>query len=272
MEPFDCKDYRDALRGIFAARSEVLNLTQSLLAEKVNVQPPFLSKVFSKKAHFSREQLDLCLHGLKCQRRICDFVFLLHDLNLSSDPCRKERLLKQIKSIALEPRSVTDFVANAETVREAAALSRYFCNPLYALVHMALTINELRENPSLLASVLKIEYELVNKSILALIDCDVISIDATGKIHLRTKDIQIDRSHEQFDAWRLATLELMKLLERNSIKKSSIQVQGFFSIPAMARSKIKEKLVNLVNELKDLSEGQPESKLAAINLNYFEIN
>lgn len=271
MDLFNCKDYRDSVRIIYLSRAKTLGLTQAELAENINIRPPFLSKVFSKKAHFCREQLDLCLRSLKCQKNILEFVFLLFDFNLSKNFNRRESLIKELSALTQQPRSVSDYIPDSNSLDASGAISRYYCNPLYSLVHMALTIKEFRESPNLLPAVLKIDADQINKGIEALVDCGVASITETGKIHLNSNETQIERTHEQFETWRLGILGLMAQLESNSRVENSIKVQGFFAIPVGVNSKIKEKLVQLIVELKELSQEGPESKIVAINLNFFEV-
>ena len=115
---YDYTCYRDLLKKIIELRkTEERPIAMKDLAKAIRVQPPYVSKVFKQKAHFSPDQLYLIKAFLDIPQDLFKYLELLLSFETSSLKARQDELKEEIKNIQtqkLEPSLARHTIENGQ--------------------------------------------------------------------------------------------------------------------------------------------------------------
>ncbi len=194
MNIFAKECYRTILREkIAAVKSIDRSVTNTSLAEKMRIQPPYLSKVLNGTADFNTDQLFLLCESLEMDREEEEYLALLLERERSISEKRKEVLTEKIDAIQLEKSDLIKRSAqkgslvSTEQLGESG-LTEFYMDPMCSVVHVFLSIPKYRKEPFLIVEKLNIREERFSEILRKLERLKIIEVK-DDKIKLKIKDM-----------------------------------------------------------------------------------
>lgn len=160
--------YQEIIKKEILERKKVNSkVTFSRLADLMNVQKAYVSKVMRSEAHFSSDQLYLACTFLSLTPDETSYMLLLLEHERTVVQERKAQLLKQIRQIQAEHRKPSKNLKDAKVI-DAETKSRfaeYYFNPYTLIIHICLSIPNYQTKPKLLLHKLRIQESQLNHSL-----------------------------------------------------------------------------------------------------------
>ncbi|MCB0366307.1 MAG: DUF4423 domain-containing protein [Bdellovibrionaceae bacterium] len=178
---FAYKDYREALkaRQQFLKRSLGKTYNLNALSAGIQVQGPYLSKVFRGDADLNEDQLYLALRFLNFQNLESEYLRTLHAYQRSHLKERKQELklqLEKIRQKALRAEDQLRTPISEVDTKEPNALLQYFLDPFAQLTHMYFTIPRFQIQPDQVRQALAISEDKWNGLITFLLEARLIEL------------------------------------------------------------------------------------------------
>ena len=257
--------YRKAIEKIVSARKHLdSRMRFSRLAEHMRIQKSYLSKVLKGDAHLNSDQLHLGCEYLELDAHESKYLQLLLEWERSTIPSRKQELSAQInkfreRQMESKAHLQAKALAVSKDAGEAGAggigTNEYYIDPIYQLVHVALTIPAYRQDPKALASALGLPYERVEHAIQVLTRLGIIAIRTPfsqerrtrGEIEVLVKQVHLNRESPLYRPWRsqLRLWALQKLFEMGNKKPYTFSV--VFSADEETRAEIQAKFLEFLS-------------------------
>ena len=258
MNMFLESNYRQIISSFIDERKKINPaITYQALADAVRIQKSYLSKVMNGRADFNTDQLFMATRFLDFNKEQSEFLQLLLEYERSVYPERREVLKEEIEKIQEEKRDVKN--ALGKKIKEmgageydASIYAEYYMEPSIQLVHVMLTIDHFRKNPSEIKEHLNIKEkrfsEILNKlSKMELIQIQDGEIDILERnLHL-PKDSKLTFPNQVF--LRQRGLERCRELEPSD----RTMFMATFSSNPKAIKKLKEKFNEFIQEARELS-------------------
>lgn len=180
MEFFESNDYRKSLkRSLLERRKQMgLKFTAARMAERIGVQPTYLSNVLNGKAHLSEDQLFLGAKFLKLTRTETDFLMLLRRHQRCQNAELKALYDEQISVIRVDESQLSK---QLKVGPAKASIEEYFVDPYCHKIHLFLTVDEYARKPKLIAERLGLTSELLQAKLTKLKELGLIRMES-GKI------------------------------------------------------------------------------------------
>jgi uncharacterized protein (TIGR02147 family) len=214
-------DYRTALHDFLKFRKKVNSeFTSSRLAEAIQVQKPYVSRVFKGDAHLNSDQLFLAARFLELSEAESSYLSLLLEWQRSSVTVRRRELREQIRFRQDEARG-TEAHLKAEMVDPAVQdmnYAEYYLEPMSQIVHGFLIVPEYARDPRKIATALGLTEKKLEKILQVLAKLGIIEFRSSEKryhvlrehTHLR-RDSVLNQAYQLL--FRQAASEHVKRLE-----------------------------------------------------------
>lgn len=263
---FEFKSYKPYILAHLDALPNLGRGQRKHLADAVGCQTPFITHVLNGDYHFSLEQAEAATRWMGLSESEAAFFLLLVMRDRSGSSPLTMFLTRQIDERLERELSIKKKVKITKSLDLEAQVT-YYSHWLYAAVHMALLIPELRTIAALerhfsvpsvqLLSVLNFlsEHKLIESSKNAYRVLQPM-------LHLPRGSKVLSLHHTQ---WRLKAIEASQLNESTNMHYSVVM-----SLSQGAYDQIRAKLARFIEEVADTVKPSADEKLACLCLDLFE--
>lgn len=258
---FDFKNYKDFLK------ERLERGLKTKLAEFLGCHIGFISQVIHQNANFSMEHgLKIC-EFLKLTEKETEYFVLLIQEERAGSVQLKKYFKSQIQKIHSQREEVSERVdKNRELTNEDKL--QYFADSNTAIVHMILTLNE-QYDAEKVSEILGININAVNKIVEFLVEKQLIEFNK-GRFNSGRTRIHLDKSSPLLNLFHTNTrVNVIKLLSQTV--ESDLHYSGYFTMTPQTAKKIKEILLNSVEECDQLITDSKDEKLYILAMDMTEI-
>lgn len=182
MSIFKHLDYREALLQKIENRKALGKLTLAKLAEKVGLQPSYLTHVLKGRADFNSDQLYAVCEMLNCTEGETDYLILLLEYARSTIPARKEKLKKRIDASQAHELKTTQHISAPSVTDLTDENIRYYLDPLCQLIHVFLNFESFAKNPHALSAKLGLSVSQIDDVLKRLVEARYIEETESGYV------------------------------------------------------------------------------------------
>jgi uncharacterized protein (TIGR02147 family) len=239
----------------------------SALAQVMQVQKTYLSKVMNDKGHLNSDQIFALSEFFSLSIEEHDYIILLLECERTGLSRRRKLLQAKIASIQLEHRNPKRHLEADYIQSEMAdAHAEYYLDPLMTILHMYLALPEFGGDPIRIADSLGLKHQHVKKIVLTLQRLEMISpAKKDGTYQVVKKHIRLAPESPLNSAY----YSLFRLASAYQVMKTPRNLRFAYSITFSADDKTKA----IIHEayLKFLKEIDPAIK-AADDREVFQMN
>ncbi|MGZ3775863.1 MAG: TIGR02147 family protein [Pseudobdellovibrionaceae bacterium] len=259
----DYKSYLEAKTGASGTRKGV----KAAIAKAINCQPTYVSQVLHGKAHLSLEQAEI-LNGFFSHSKEEAFYFLLLvQKDRAGSKALRDFFHEQIDEVLRKRLVLTKRLGAKETLSEIHQAT-YYSSWIYAAIHIALTIPELRMREAL-SVYFNLPVRKVTEALDFLISTGLVRSTDKGyevtnaQIRLGNDSKNILKHHTN---WRLQSAES---LDREQL--TDMHYSGVVSLSKSDVVKVKNILLEAVKKSQDLIKDSKEEELCAMVIDFFNL-
>ena len=240
---------------------------KSALAEALGCQSTYLSQILHANADLSLEQADRCNAFFGHAKEESAFFLLLVQKDRAGTVSLARHFEEQIDEI-LRRRLVLTKRLGEKAVLSAESQSVYYSSWVYAAVHIALTVPELRTREAL-ATYFHLPRQKVTEALEFLVSAGLAAPDGAayrvGESHVRlgNDSHNIVRHHAN---WRTQALEA---LDREQL--ADLHYSGVVSLSRADVTKVKDLLLETVKNAQAIVKDSREEELCVMNLDFFSL-
>ena len=237
------------------------------LADAMGCQTPFITHVLSGDYQFSPEQIESCARWMELADRESEFLMLLVLKQRAGTKKLSEFFSRQI-SLRREQESILQERLKIDSTLTLEDQYVYYSTWLYAAIHMALLIPQLRTFQSL-QDYFHIPAEQLKKVLDFLVDHQLVKVTKNEYqvlkpvLHLGKRSTLLTQHHMQ---WRVRSME-----EFAKNKTESLHYSGVMSLSKEDYEWVREKMSHLLSDVVQRLKNSPDEKLAALNMDWFEL-
>lgn len=191
MSVYNYLDYRLALRDLLIARKKVNSkFTAVELAAAIQVQKPYVSRVFKGDAHLNTDQFYLAVRFFKLGKSEIEYLSLLLEWQRSAVPLRRRELREEIR-LRQENSRGTEAHLHAEIIDPAIEdmnFAEYYLEPMSQIVHGFLIVPEYAQDPRKIGVALGLGEKKLEKILSVLTQLKFIEFRAVEKRYAVLKE------------------------------------------------------------------------------------
>jgi uncharacterized protein (TIGR02147 family) len=240
---------------------------KSAMAKSLGCQPTYVSQVMHGKAHLSLEQGEVLNEFFSHSKEEAFFFLLLIQKDRSGTKRLKDFFQEQIDEVLQKRLVLTKRLGSKETLSEVHQ-STYYSSWIFAAVHIALTIPELRTREAL-ANHFNLPLRKITEALTFLQSAGLVKASG-GEFEVTTAQIRLGNDSKNIlkhhTNWRLQAAES---LDREQI--TDLHYSGVVSLSAADVLKVKNMLLETVKESQDLIKDSKEEELFAISMDFFSL-
>ena len=266
-EVFDFIDYKKYLVQQLGMKTDQgVRGVRSRLAEAIECQPAYVTRVLDGDAQLSMEQAEATNLYLGHGDDEADFFLLLTQLGRAGTQSLRARLTRERERRLTTRFDLKNRLAVRETLSEQHQLM-YFNRWQNAAVHMALLVPSLGDKEAI-AKRLEMPMSQLNEAIDLLVSFGLIARDGdrftmgAKRLHLGKDDLLIARHHTN---WRMRAI--------HAIDRDATIGLHYSSVVSIAKgdvAKIHEMLVRAIADAKAVIKDSREETLASFCLDFYE--
>jgi uncharacterized protein (TIGR02147 family) len=166
MSIFGYLDYRLALRDLLISRKKVNSrFTAVELAAAIQVQKPYVSRVFKGDAHLNADQFYLAVRFFDLSKPEIEYLNLLLEWQRSAVPLRRRELREEIR-LRQESARGSEAHLHAEMIDPAVEdmnYAEYYLEPMSQIVHGFLIVPEYAQDPRKIGQLLGVGEKKLEK-------------------------------------------------------------------------------------------------------------
>lgn len=264
---FEYVDYKQFVNDLIRSKGSQGRGMKRALAISLTCQSPFISQVLAGALDFNADQGLACAQFFGLSKEETEYFLLLVAKAKASTLELKKYLQQSIEAKRQSYRLVQKRMKMKEAV-EQERQATYYSSWMYAAVHMALTIPELRTRESL-SNKLGLSIETVDKVLEFLRESTLVekkgtSFQPTGYwYHLDKTSPLLNKHH--------TNVQLKSLQSLDCPQEHDLHYSAFFSCSRKDLARLEELLLKTLSEFNALVRPSAEEELAAINLNIFRV-
>lgn len=203
MDFWESDDYREAIKIRVEERKSYAGVTYQALATSCKIDKAYLSRVLGRKADLSQDQVYLAAKYLGIDGLDRDFLFTLHAYSRSSLKDRRADLLQSLAAIRKQAQTTQEHImTGAVEGADQIDLGPYFLDPDAQLVHVFLTIERYRRDPSAIGKALGLGEERFSRILILLGRLGLIETGKSG-IRVTREALHLPASAASYPAYRL---------------------------------------------------------------------
>lgn len=259
MNIFRYLDYRTfLLTFIEHLKKRGLKVNHSGLAEAIEVQKTYVSRVLRKQAHFNADQLFLCCKYLKLNAEETNYLLLLLEQERASVKERRSILTGQIHQIQQTKAKIQNH-SRATMVEPAVGEQylEYYLDPRVPLVHTCFHIESYRVQPNKIRQAMNMTEEQFKQILDILVRVKIIEWNSLAKCF----DLKVSHLHLTKESpLSFPAEQLTRMMVLDHLKKLRADERLYYSFTFAADEKTRKK----VHEefLKFLRATEPEIRAA----------
>lgn len=267
---FDFREYKEYLRVALAARAaDGERGPRSRLAEALQCQAAYISRVLEGDAQLSLEQAERVNAYLGHAKDECEFFFLLVQHDRAGSPGLRSYFKSKIDRLVEERLNLAPRF-QIENAISAADHAVYFSRWQNAATHVALLVPSLAKDRSALADRLRFKPEHLDEAIRLLLSLGLFVegrdgqlIPTAKRLHLSKDSQVINRHHVN---WRLRAIDAIERDADAGLHYSSVVSLSRDDLP-----RAKEILVKAIESIKSLVRDSKEETIASFCTDLYEI-
>ena len=266
---FQFEDYKSYLNHLLNQMPGKGWGVRGKLAEHINLQKSYISRVLTGPADFNLEQAILIsqfFHHSETEKEKEYFLLLVQFARAGNLPL-KEHLKKQLKQL-LEARSHLAKRLNTKNTINKKYHDIYYSAWYYSAVHVLLSIPQYQTRPSI-EQYLKLPPELVYRVLEFLVEAGMASFQngkytvSKTQIHLSSDSYLILKHHSN---WRQLAMRSIDLQDSDDLHYSSVA-----AVSKSDALKLKELLVQMIQHSKNIIRDSKEETMVSICLDLFKV-
>lgn len=163
MNPFEYTNYRSLLSDQAKAwKKSRPGWTLRKIAEKANIQPPYLTNVLKARAHLSADQICSLAYVFEWNEDTTDFSLLLMEWERSGNSKRRTALGEKIARTQKEKVQIKAQLKKEVVQTSLGSDHKFFLNPYHYIVNAFLSIPRFAREPLRIASCISIKPADIN--------------------------------------------------------------------------------------------------------------
>lgn len=240
--------------------SKGLGISYKSLATSARIHTSYFSRVMQGKADFSKEQLYLISKDFKLNQEEIDYLLLLGEHRSSSLESHKNFIFKKIQAIQTEKGKLLKKLTKETSEFTREDVSVYYQESVTAKIHMLLTINKYKANPTLICKKLYLSEVKLNQELQKLKLLNIIKIE-DSKITVLKNSVHLDESHSASQQnhinWRIETIN--HLIKRSG-NPSDYHLSAMFSCDENGKNEIKNHFKKFIIEVQKIVQNSQENE------------
>ncbi len=269
MNVFSSSNYREILKETVEERKRIdRSYTFQRLAEEIHVQKPYLSKVLKGDAHLSTDQLFMAARALGLTEEETHYLDLLLELARTGLPDRRKKLQKAVSAIQEANLKSEKSLANRPVLATEEGIIEYYLQPIHQVVHICLSIDRYRANPTLLATELGLHPQMLLPVLDNLERMGLVKREGE-KMRVQVRNIHLPRDSAAYVAWRnqvrLLALQRLQALPREKAYGFSMA----FSANQETYKKVQSRFLEFLREIDPWIEKAPPEQAFQVNFDLF---
>ena len=246
---YDYLDYRDPIQFL----SKKLGITFKALATSARIHTSYFSRVMGGRASFSKEQLFLIGKDLKLSSEELEYLLLLGEYGNSGQLDHQNFVKRKITQIQNEKKKLLSKLEGVTYELSKRDIVDYYREAATAKIHILLTIEKYRDNPSLICKKIFISESKLEIELSKLESLGIIERVKNKKLNVLKYSVHLDEaddaSIQNHINWRQ---EVIANLTRRNINPTDYHLSATFSCDEVTKSEIKEVFKNFVAEAQKL--------------------
>lgn len=267
---FEYLAYRPLLRDqALRWKKEHSGWSLQRIAEKAQIQAPYLTNVLKQRAHLSPDQLHALAQVFEWEQDELDYATLLLDWERSGSSQRRELLKKRIEKVRLDKLESKAHLKKSSIDAPSEDLTRFYLNPFYFLMNVFLGIPRFAKDPSRIASCLNVHPSRVSGWLKDLTRMKFIEAGKAGYRVIRReshlpRESPLCEPHQQLI--QQATQQHLQSLPED--KKYSFTVT--FSADPAAREKIQREFLAFLKNIEGTVKEAPAEEIYGMRFDLFQ--
>lgn len=265
--PFDEQDYRSALRNWVAGRPNRGRGELKTMAEKLGVPSPVFSQILSGSRELSEDHAYLLCDYMSFSELQRDYFICLVQISRASHYGYIEHLKKKLIQIKDKSQNLStrlDFEGSLSEKDQAEFYSSwvYSAIRLFCDIKKGASIDEI-------AVELRLTKDRAIRIVQFLLKNGLIKIEnnlyhmGPARTHVGKDSPFVVKHHTN---WRIRAIE-----RSQSLNDGELMFTGPMTISEKDFSQVREKMVNLIQQVSETVKNSPSEKLACFNLDFFEV-
>jgi transcriptional regulator with XRE-family HTH domain len=264
-EIFSETDYKEILKKQIIYKKKLRpHYTFEAVAKACGVQKTYLSRILRHKGNLSLDQIYLACDFLKFKSLEIEYTVAVYLQQICTAEKRKSfyrNRAEEIRKKALNTESKLSVKAQNPA---SQMLSQYYADPYYSLIHMFLTLEEYRQNPQALASVLSIDQSRVSSYLDDLESMGIIQQQGR-RWKVVKNNIHLPESSPFVKAHRsLLRVKAMEKIDRLD-PKDFYSFTVVFSADGVVKRQAHELFLTYLEEVQDLVNNSAETEVYQMN-------
>lgn len=268
LSVFDFNEYKAYLEAFVGPKGRRTG-RRAGMARHLGCQTAYISQVLSAGAHLSLEQAMAFNEFAGHDSDSGHYFLLLVQKDRAGTPPLKDYFKLQLQELVQQRQEIKSRLAKSKQI-SAQDQNQYYSSWIFAAIHVALTIPELRQ-PQALAERFRLPLATVNQALEFLVGCGLAKRTTQGftvgavHLHLPRESKNILKHHTN---WRLAALKSLDHWDR--------QQQDLHYAVAVSLSKedvniLKEKILKLIDESIQVIKPSKEEVLWCQVIDFFQV-
>lgn len=267
---FDYVHYRPLLKEqAIRRKKESPGFTLARLAEKAQLQAPYLTNVLKEKAHLSADQLHSVADVLGWDDGERDYAQLLLDWERSANPRRRDSLKNRIEKIRKEKLQARAHSKNQLIETTAEEFTRFYLNPFYTLINNFISVPRFAKRPKRIAQALGVDTEMVSRYLKDLVEMGFLAAGAAGYQRVK-KNFLLPKESPLFDPH----VQLMQQLSARQMQRlpddKKFSFSATFSADPVTREKIQREFLKFSKTLEEIVKEAPAEELYGLRFDLFQ--
>lgn len=267
---FDYAHYRPLIKEqALRWKKERPGWTLGRIAEKAQLQAPYLTNVLKDKAHLNADQLHSLADVFGWDEGEREYVHLLLDWERSANPRRREILKGRIEKIRKEKLQAKAHSKNQVIETTPEEFTRFYLNPFYTLINNFIAVPRFAKSPKRIARALGMDPAQVVRYVKELVEMGFLAPGAQGYEKIR-KNFLLPRESPLFNPH----VQLMQQLSAQQMQRlpedKKYSFSATFSADPATREKIQREFLKFAKALEVIVKEAPSEELYGLRFDLFQ--
>lgn len=268
---YSFKDYKYLIKAFLRERKRVdPSFSHSLLAQEIQVQKSYLSRVLNDSASLSSDQVYLFALAFNLSAAEREYLMLLHEMDRCGIEARKQEIIIKLDQIREKELSSDRYLGREAIKPTHENFVEYYGDPLNPIVHMFLTIPKFLAEPGLIGQEIGTSSTHIRGAIQVLERCGVVVTEKKG-LRLIKVNLHLDPRSSLYG--NFATQFRLKAIQRlqNQPPEQDYFFTASFSANEELRQEIKRRFLELLQWVSQEVDQQKPSGVYHMNFDLFKV-
>jgi len=263
---YDCRDYRDYLKGALPISGEGRG-SRNRLAEALNCNKGFISQVLGGSAHFSLEHAARISRFLNHDPEEREFFLLLVHLGRSGSKDLGEFYQTRMREILEKRKQIKERIRVRADLSEADQI-RYYSSWHYTAIHMCLMVPELRTRKAMIGF-LGISKDVVYPVLDFFVERGIAETrgnefwSGPTRIHLPANSPLISKHHTN---WRMRAITSL-----DQVRETDLHYSSVMSLSEESAAAIRAALLNAIQSVEPVIKSAKDETVYTLNMDLFSL-